>query len=329
MDFDLNDETMPEHSLQDALESLSELKTDVVSLPAPVLYGLSDILDEETSAFWDVWASLPDDTRVRCARILVDTSESNFEFQYRQVALALLNDPSPQVRQAAIELLWEDETLDVMDRLLDLLQRETADLVRAEIMNALGRFVLLGEYGDIPQRNAVRVQEAVYNVWHSDNEGLMVRRRALEAISNSSRSDVRDIIQTAYRSEYPEMQVSAIHAMGRSCDSYWADSILEEIENSDPERQYEAVRASGDLELGAALSKLVPLAYQSNDRELQEMAIWAMGEIGGDEAVSYLQQLADSLEDSDDSDLVDALDEAVRNAEMRLDLPDLDNSAIS
>jgi len=308
-----------EFTLQDALAELQAVSPGSATFPPAVFYGLSDLPREQQATFTDAWRALDADLRGRVARQLVETSEADFEFQYHQVALTLLGDNLPEVRKAGVELLWENNAVPVMNRLLDLLQTETEASVKSEILNALGRFIRLGEYEDIPPADAERAQAAVLAVWEDTSAGLLVRRRALEAISNCTRDDVRQLIGSAYNSKEHDMRVSALYAMGRSCDAHWEDIVLTEINSDDPEMQYEAVRAGGEIELKNAVPHVAKLAFQDQDRELQEVSIWALGEIGGDEAAEYLSQLAEAVEESD-PELYELVEDAIHNAEMHIDL---------
>jgi hypothetical protein len=50
------------------------------------------------------------------------------------------------------------------------------------------------------------------------------------------------------------------------------------------------------------------------DREVMEMAVWALGEIGGAEAQRFLRELSDQAEKDGDDDLVSAIEEALAAA---------------
>ncbi|MEO0565799.1 MAG: HEAT repeat domain-containing protein, partial [Chloroflexota bacterium] len=237
--MDSNDLQNPqEFTLQDALAELQTVTSVTATLPPAVFYGFSDLPADQQRAFKDGWCKLDKNLRGRVARQLVETSEADFEFQYHQIAIVLLQDDLPEVRKAAIELLWENDTVAVMDRLLSLLAAERDPLVKSEVLNALGRFIRLGEYEDIPADDAERAQDAVMQVLKDPNASLLVRRRALEAISNCTRDDVRPLIQAAYESPQHDMRVSALYAMGRSCDSYWGEIVLQEMNSDNPEMQY-------------------------------------------------------------------------------------------
>jgi HEAT repeat protein len=89
----------------------------------------------------------------------------------------------------------------------------------------------------------------------------------------------------------------------------WSPEIMEELSSEYAEMRYEAARAAGELELKPALQRLAELAYE-DDIEIQEMAIWALGEIGGKAANQVLANLAELAEVTDDLELADAVAEA-------------------
>src|SRR5690606_36751293 len=110
-------------------------------------------------------------------------------------------------------------------------------------------------------------------------------------------------------------QASAVFAMGRTCDNRWNDIVLREIDNADPANRYEAARASGELEIKEAVPHLARLA-QGPDREIKEVAIWSLGEIGGSYAMKILGALADVAEQDEDVDQLESIEEAFVNASL-------------
>jgi HEAT repeat protein len=79
-----------------------------------------------------------------------------------------------------------------------------------------------------------------------------------------------------------------------------------------PEIQFEAVRACGELELRDAVPQLAQLAHDP-DRELQAMAIWSLGEIGGKQALQVLSTLA---EEAEVEALIEVIEEAIGAASL-------------
>jgi HEAT repeat protein len=298
--------------LKTTLEALEAGKPNEIP-SSTIFYGLSRLTNNEIKQVAPVWETLDPDYRRGLLRALTEMSETNFEFDYRSIGFLGLTDNYAPVREAAIDVLWEDETPELMRVLMQIAKNDEAAAVRAMAAMALGRFILMGELGDLPEREAAKAQEIVVGLLNNPDEDLDVRRRALEAISNSSHDIIPDAIKTAYESDERKMRLSAIYAMGRSYDSRWEKVVLRELDNHDPEIRFEAVRASGELELQESVPKLVRLIDDA-DRETLEMVVWALGEIGGREAIRILNQMMVAAEDDNDDELVEALDEAIGNA---------------
>ena len=105
------------------------------------------------------------------------------------------------------------------------------------------------------------------------------------------------------------MRISAVFAMGRSADPVWRELVVGELESPNPEMRYEAARACGELEISDALSTLIDLVETDPDPEVQEMAIWALGRIGGKEARRVLEACCESENEALRQAAEEALDE--------------------
>lgn len=314
-DFDLNDYDDEIRQRPDLAETLAALAvSDGGSWPvATVFYGLSHLTRDEVAELSPVWLGLSAAHRRRVMRGLVESAEADIEMDYRHIGLLGLDDPDPVVRETAIDLLWEDESLELMSRLVALARQDPVREVRAAAVSALGRFILAGELGHIEQSLTLPAQDAALGLLTAPDEDVYVVRRALEAISNCGHAIVPDAIHRAYHSGERLMRVSSLFAMGRSCDSRWADIVLEEIDSHDPEMRYEAARAAGQLELKGAVPKLAQLVLD-DDREVLLAAVGALGEIGGKKAMRVLEHLLERAEEQEDEDLILAVEDAIGNA---------------
>lgn len=280
------------------------------AVSATVVYGLSDLSASERAAVEVDWERLATESRRRVLRSLIEASEAMFEMNYREVALLSLDDEDDLSRVAAIELLWTDETVETMRRLVSLAADDPESIVRSAALKELGRFILLGEYGDIPAEAAKEAQDLALKIHTDRSEPLESRRRALEALSNSSHPDVERLIREAYADGNHDLKISALFAMGRTCSKVWRDILLEELDSADSEIVYEAVTACGQIQLEESVRRVGELAT-SDDREIQLAAIWALGEIGGNHAFEILTSLEETIEDEEAAALVDeALDTA-------------------
>jgi hypothetical protein len=97
------------------------------------------------------------------------------------------------------------------------------------------------------------------------------------------------------------------------------DQILLALKNDDPEIRYEAVNTAGNWDLDAAWSHIVEIVNDAHSpKPLLLAAIGAVGSIRPAEAREILVDLADS----DDEEIVEAVNEAMAAAEVSSDEED-------
>jgi len=273
-------------------ETLRRIRDPEAPLGVSLLFNLSSPSREDMIVFDHYWPKIPTHHRQRIIRFLAEIAEESFQADFRAIFRYCLEDADPQVRADAIDGLWEDEDPALITRLVQLMQDDAAVIVRASAATALAKYVLQAELDRLGEGQANFVRQALLQVIRDPREDLEVRRRAVESIAYHSSEEVRGIIEAAYHDPEPRMQVSAIFAMGRSADPYWTSSVIAELSSPDPERRYEAARASGELQARRAVEHLIRL-IEDPDREVQEVAIWALGQIGGQEARRALEACCD------------------------------------
>jgi HEAT repeat protein len=296
-------------------EALEELKSDNDSLPSPALVlGLSGLNDEQMAELRPVWKSLAANYRRILMQMLVDSSEASFELDFQPIGWDNLNAEQPEVRQSAIEVLWEDDSPRLMRELLRIAQQDMSNKVRAEAVKGLGRFVLLGEMESIPEKDAKSLQDFLLALSRDSREDLDLRRFAVESLGHCTSKATMEAIKTAYSSEEPLFRQSAIVAMGRSYDERWEENILKELKSDDDDMRREAVRAAGELQIAEAVPAIIRFINEVEDE--REVAIWSLGEIGGKEAMRVLENLLEAAEEEDDEDLIELIDEAMSNASL-------------
>ena len=288
---------------------LERLRDTSRPFPSASLYQLSDLSKSDLAALETVWTDLPTERRHNLLQSLNDLSEANFEVNFEALFRLGLEDEDSGVRATAIRALWESEDPTLIAPFIDFLQHDPDPLVRAAAASGLGRFVYLGELEELTAAQKRRVEDALLEVIDGPDE-LEVRRRALEAVSYSSRDEVPPLITAAYSSDEPKHRVSAIFAMGRNADRpRWGEHVRAELESPEPEMRFEAARAAGELELrdaGPALRELL----DDDDTQVREAAVWSLGQIGGDYARRTLTTL---LENTDEEEEQDFIQEAIDN----------------
>jgi hypothetical protein len=288
---------------------LSGLSTSELS--DAVLYRLSSLHGAQLRKFSAAWPSLPAEVRQRIALRLDEIAEADFEIDFGEVFKICLADLDPQVRRVGIDGLWQDQDVTLIRPLVDLLLHDEAEIVREAAATSLSRFALLAELGHLPPRLADMVWQALWDTYHNEQEDISVRRRVVESIAYFDRPEVAALIQAAYQHDEDIMRISAVFAMGRSADERWSEIVIDELDRDDPQMRYEAARACGELRISEAVSTLSKMVIDP-DLEVKLAAVWAMGQIGGQEA----QRVLEICYEQGDEALQDAAEEAL--AEMDL-----------
>ena len=155
----------PLEEVKQALLQEAESSSEII--PSIVIYGLSDLSLEERRAVEAIWGDLPSACKHRVLRALNNASQSMFELNFRAIAFLALSDESSEVRAKAVELLWTDESAETMRQLISLAECDSDNGVKSSALESLGRFLLLGEYGDMPAELALKAQELTLKL-HKD-----------------------------------------------------------------------------------------------------------------------------------------------------------------
>ncbi|MBI3744666.1 MAG: HEAT repeat domain-containing protein [Chloroflexi bacterium] len=270
-------------------ESLPGIFDADARLSANKLVDLSNLSSPDLAQVKKAWASAYPERRRQVLEALAGLSEDNVELDFTALLRHALSDDDGEVRALAIAGLWECEERSLIPVLLQQLQSDPSENVRAAAAQALGRFALLAEIGKLLPRDANRVGDALLDAFDNADEATEVRRRALEAVSSMTLPRVLEIIREAYEDEEPMLKASAIYAMGHTCDRQWLPTLLIELENIDSELRYEAAGALGELGEEEAIVHLVPLIHDS-DSQVRAATLHALGAIGGPLAKKVLQR---------------------------------------
>ncbi len=300
-------------TLDDTLKNLAELD-EPISVAG--LYALSGTDKAQIEQVKTVWNTLPDDRRATIMRHLVEIGEESFETDFNALFRLGLNDSDPTVRVAAVNGLWEEaEDPALIAPLLNLLQTDQNDLVRAAAASALAQFVYAGELEELPAEKVKPIIAALKAIFRNALEPIEVRRRALEALGFLGDDDTHQMIAQAYQHNTDLMRQSAVFAMGRSLDAErWGATVIAEMTAPEPEMRYEAARAAGEMEYTPAVHALGDL-LEDVDEDVQLMTVWALGQIGGDKA----KKLLIAVMDSEAEHLYEVAEDALAELEFKTD----------
>lgn len=309
---------MAELNFQNVLDHLLDSKKDI---PAGHLSYYSDLDPKSLRLFMDVWSSVPQNRKL----LLLDTLTAHLDedtiVSYEDIGKSLLDDPDAEVRARALGLLAESNDPKLVDKLLSIFQSDRDLAPRVKAAELLGEFVLLGELEEMEESRQRKIEDALISVIRSD-ENPSLRRAAVEAFGYSGRNEAVAILESAYEREDPLWVASALRAMGRSHDNRWNDNVISKLLDSDPRIRYAAAEAAGELtieEAGPIMLKM--LEDEEEDDNVTMSAIWALSQIGGEDARAYILNM---LDNTDDEDATEFLEDALENLDFNEELDKFD-----
>ncbi len=280
------------------------------------LNRLSDLEPADAQSLAGSWPKVS--TRRRQA-LLEDLEEIHLAddlLSFEEVGRIALKDPEPGVRRGAIQILREYELVDLLPTFLHMSEHDPDAEVRATSAAALATYIYMGEVEDIPPKKLQQVEECLFRL-HSSSDTMLVRRRALEALGFSSRKEVAGLIEAAYASPDTDWLITALFTMGRSANSRWNPQVLKMLTHTQPLVRAEAASAAGELEMKAAVPKLLEL-LEDDDSDVWMASVWALSQVGGNGVRRALENLLETTEDEDEANQIDnALENLDFTEEMR------------
>lgn len=279
------------------------------AVPLYLLHRLTDMDPEESAELFARWPRVTPERRRVIARHMADIAEDNFVVDYTPAFAFFLQDDYAPVRIAALDGLWDATDLSLVDPIINLMHNDPSMEVRAAAAAALAHYVLMSEWGELPEDVSPRVVEELLRAYRDPEASLALRRAALESMSSVTEERISKEIEEAYESDLPEMQLSALFAMGNSADQRWLPLVLDEMLNPAPEMRAEAARAAGAIGSSDAVPRLAELTLDE-ELDVALTAVAALGQIGNDYSTEILVRLGDDPELEHLHDAVeDALEE--------------------
>ncbi|MBC8504954.1 MAG: HEAT repeat domain-containing protein [Anaerolineales bacterium] len=309
---DLN--PLNEAPFQDIIEAL--LNADTI-LDPQLLFRLSDLEGEDIETLKTAWPNIPDWRRRALLEDIEELAEGNLLLSFESVCRIAIDDEDPQVRFLAIRPMFIYEPEDLLYQLMNILETDEDENVRACCASTLGKFVFLGEIENIPDDTTQDLVNCLLKVTKG-NDSTQVRRRALEALGFASSKEVPKLIEAALLRDGTDWLISALFAMGRTCDKRWNPNVISMLNHQLPAVRFEAVKAAGELEISDAVEELIDLLNDSND-DVRLAAAWSLSQIGGEGVKDALEKLMKANHNYEEVGLIqDALDNLMFNEDMEL-----------
>lgn len=284
-------------------------------LPIPQLYRLSDMQADDWAAFTAGWTAVSDERRQVIVRHLADIAEDNFIVDFEPIFSLSFDDSVADIRVAALEGLWDTTNLRLIPRITELLQQDPDEQVQVAAAGALGHYVLMAEWGQLPERILPGLVSTLLALYDDPETAVAVRRVMLEALSPAGHPRINELIEDAYENGDQATQLSAVFAMGGTADRRWSVTVLAEMESPYEEMRAEAARAAGAIGNSDFVPLLAELAYDE-DLAVRLAAITALGHIGGDEVQQILADMFDDPEVEEIDEVLEAVEEAMEESAM-------------
>lgn len=306
-------------SLQNVLDHLRNSDKDI---PQNHLKFYSDLDSKSLQQFMDAWRDVNLPRKLILLDALLARLDSDTVVSYEAIGRALLTDAEGEVRARAIALLAEADDPRLTDSFVEILLHDANLAPRIEAATLLGEFVLLAELEKLDGALQRKIEKALVAIVKSEEDSSL-RKRALESLGYSSNVELTELIESAFERADPTWVASALRAMGRSHDDErWREDVISMLLDTDARIRLAAVEAAGELLIEEASPIMIQaLEDEEEDDDVASAAIWALSEIGGDDARVYLIHLIDQTEDED---LVEYLEDALENLNFNNDLNKFD-----
>lgn len=276
------------------------------------LRALSDAPDEIIARIMRLWPDLRPERRREVLAKLQQLSEEDAGLDFHRIHLSAIRDVDVATRILAVRGLWEQERPEYMRLLLRQVRSDPEPSVRAEIADALGRWVITAEFGLLPEEDVEELSSVLRETIEDIEEPDEVRARALEALGAWSDESVAELISDIYELGNQRLRVAAIRSMGRNASDSWLPILIYHFDDDDAEIRAVSATAAGNLLSEDAVPPLIMLLDDS-DEDVQVAAVRALGEIATDESERVLTRM---LRERTEPHLREAVVEAL--AEVRL-----------
>jgi len=311
-------ETNLEYSSDDVIKNLLDNNKPFSS---QFLLFFSDISLDDLEKLKSIWPEVDRERKCNLLKDLESLMEANTLASCDDFGYFALQDDDPRIRSQAIPLFWECTNIKLIPIFNNLLQNDSDPEVNASAAAALGKFVLLGELEEIPEKSANMVQDLLIDEYLK-TEDDSIKQRILESLGYSSNKKVSHFITSALKMNDKKWHLSALLAISRSANNVWGKVVLKKLTDLDPDIQIEAIKAAGELGIESAKEQIIEFMNSSSpDEELHTQAIWALSKIGGNDIKDLFDIM---IEESDDEEEINILEIAMDNLDISSGMPAFD-----
>ncbi len=257
------------------------------------LHGFSDLDSTGLAELSVRWESVDPALRATVVHEVDDISVDDVLIDFSRFFIFAAGDSDPGVRQRAVAALGHFHIAKAEAVLLDILEHDSSDDVRAEAAKSLSVHAWSAAMDELEPDFAGRIEATLFRVAEDEAESWHIRRRAAESVAIYGPSErVAALIRRMWEEDELGLRVSALFAAGRGNQREWIPTVMDALEDEDPEIRMEAVRATGQFGDADALPRLSEVARAEEDVDVRHEAIFAIGQFGTSAASNILRRLA-------------------------------------
>jgi len=293
---------------------LSELRENNRELTYKEIQSFSDLSEENLAQFRQTWNLLSNKRKEMFFELLLVEFMSNTLMDFSEIALIGLNDEDPIIRRGSLKLLMDNRKSYFLDQLISISKQDPDTEVRLDAISTLGYFLMDMETAERGKNKAKKVLKALESLMESPDK--LTRLRVMEALAYVDHTAIVPLVYASLTSNIDTEIASGLRAVQNSLNQRWAANVIENLDHPNPDVQYEAIKAVGELQLKRARNRILRLLAQFDqlDDDILDATILTASQLGGNQVREMIEMIEEVFEDEED--MVDLFEEAKSNLEL-------------
>ena len=293
---------------------LSELRENNRELTYKEIQSFSDLSEENLAQFRQTWNLLSNKRKEMFFELLLVEFMSNTLMDFSEIALIGLNDEDPNIRRGSLKLLMDNRKSYFLDRLISISKQDPDTEVRLDAISTLGYFLMDTDMAERGKNKAEKVLKTLESLMESPDK--MTRLRVMEALAYVDHPSIIPLVYASLTSDIDTEIASGLRAVQNSLNRRWAANVIENLDHPNPDVQYEAIKAVGELQLKRARNRILSLLarFDQLDDDILDATILTASQLGGNQVKEMIEMIEEIFEDEED--MAELFEEAKSNLEL-------------
>jgi len=293
---------------------LSELRENNRELTYKEIRSFSDLSEENLAQFRQTWNLLSNKRKEMFFELLLVEFMSNTLMDFSEIALIGLNDEDPIIRRGSLKLLMDNRKSYFLDRLISISKQDPDTEVRLDAISTLGYFLMDTDTAERGKNKAEKVLKTLESLMESPDK--MTRLRVMEALAYVDHPSIIPLVYASLTSDIDTEIASGLRAVQNSLNRRWAANVIENLDHPNPDVQYEAIKAVGELQLKRARNRILSLLarFDQLDDDILDATILTASQLGGNQVKEMIEMIEEIFEDEED--MAELFEEAKSNLEL-------------